>query len=642
MDVYTNPPSNTYSLGTLFTLPTKAGGVPAISIKSSNFPILIAAYSILIQIIFASLWQFLANLVLLFHALRDADAGRARYVALVAFWNSSNPWTAITTMGAFLCQATINGGNGRVSRPEKFHGIILFLLSVIIAFGGIAASIFIPNAMSLGPAAPVHPKSVFLPELEDIASSSSIRIDRLNAPAILRALGSTEAFKDVTARKNVDTVKTTLPGSNATHPRQRYDYRYTITAREFGLQAPLEFSHKVQGSCITEYNWLRPVPDIADPARFNGYVPFDLDPVEPILLDPTDNMTALWTQPSMGIEYHPSDEDLTITNRSFALIPQLAHAGSITASTDPWYLTEPFNSETEGFLGYRVKSGRPAMSCWEESLLCLHKTCTSVDGIKKTPLPKGLRIIVMGKFSIPVLTKIILSAGPAALKSVAGIGWTGLLDCASSTLKDDLDRLVLAAYLNSREVFRETALLGPQAGMSNILESANGDLFPGSADFVMLTGDVTAISYSSLIAIPVTCLAVTFLAAMLPLVRKMVLKAPTTNRRRASVTYAALCAGLRATQLYRMVDEKILCTPDWINRKNIIPLPPPVETMPRVLIPSFVGNAVEFQEDGEDGDGGDGGDRCRLTGADDGGRRDSSSIEIASEDGVSLDILAPP
>ncbi|KAJ4152217.1 hypothetical protein NW765_017726 [Fusarium oxysporum] len=281
------------------------------------------------------------------------------------------------------------------------------------------------------------------------------------------------------------------------------------------------------------------------------------------------------------------------------------------------------------------------MSCWEESLLCLHETCTSVDGIKKKPLPKGLRIIVMGKFSIPVLTNIILAAGPAALKSVAGIGGTGLLDCESSTLKDDLDRLVLAAYLNSREVFRETALLGPQAGMSNMLESANGDLFPGSADFVMLTGDVTAISYSSLIAIPVTCLAVTLLAAMLPLVRKMVLKAPTTDRRHASVRYAALCAGLRATQLYRMVDENILYTPDWVNRKNIIPLPPAAETMARVLVPSFVANAVEFREDREDGDSGDGGDRCRLTGADN-GRRDSSSIEIASEDGVSLDILAPP
>ncbi|KAF4435388.1 hypothetical protein FACUT_7217 [Fusarium acutatum] len=635
MDVYTNPPSNTYSLGTLFTLPTKIGGVPAIAIESSTFPILIAAYSILIQIIFASLWQFLANLVLLFHAVRGYDAGRARYVALVAFWNSSSPWTATTTMGHFLCQALINGGNGRVSRPEKFHAFVLFLLSAIIAFGGIAASIFIPNAMSLGPAAPVHPKSVFVPEFEDIASSSSIRIGRLKASAILRALGSTEAFKDVTARKNVETVRTTLPGSNATHPRQRYDYGYTINAREFGLQTHLEFSHKVQGSCITEYNWLRPLPGIADPARYKGYVPFDLDPVEPILLDPTDNMTALWTQPSMVVEYHPSTEDLTITNRSFALIPQLAHAGSITASTDPWYLTESFKSATAGFLGYRVKSGRPAMSCWEESLLCLGKTCTSVDGITKTPLLEGLRIIVASKFAIPILTYIINSAGPAALKSVAGVGGTGLLDCASSALKDDLDRLVLAAYLNSREVFRETALLGPQAGMSNLLESANGDLFPGSADFVMFTGDVTAISYSSLISIPVTCFAITLLAAMLPLMRKMVLQASTTDRRHAPVTYAALCAGLRATQLYRMVDEKTVCTPGWIKKKHVIPLPPPAETMSRALVLSFVGNGVEFGKDRN------GGDHSPLRSSDN-GRRDSFSIEIAREEEVSLDILAAP
>ncbi|KAH6887628.1 hypothetical protein B0T10DRAFT_515401 [Thelonectria olida] len=601
MDVYTNPPSNTYSLGTLFTFPTKTGGVKAISITSSAFPILIAAYSILIQIIFASLWQFVANLVLLFHARWGYDAGRAGYVALVAFWNSSDPWTATTTMGAFLREAIVNGGNGRMSRGEKLHGFILFLLSATIALGGTAASIFIPNAMSLGPAAPAHPKSVFVPEIEDVATSSSIRIGRLNAPAILRALGSTEAFKDVTARKNVNTVKTALPGSNATHPRQRYDYRYTITAREFGLQAPLGFSHKVQGSCSTQYNWLRPVPDIVDPARFNGYVPFDLDPVEPILLDPTDNMTTLSTHLSIGVEFHPSVGDLTLTNRSFALIPQLAHAGSITASTDPWYLTEPLSPEDAGFLGYRVKSGRPAMSCWEESLLCLDKTCTSVDGITRTPLPKGLRIIVVGKFATPVLTHLIISTRSAALKSVAGIEGTGILDCESSTLKDDLDRLVLAAYLHSREVFRETALLGPQAEMSNLLESANGELFPGSADFVMVTGDVTAISYSSLIAIPVTCLVVTLLAAMLPLMRKMVIQAPTTDPRDAP-TYAALCAGLRATQLYRIVDESILGTRGWVKRKHSIPLPPSTEITARVLIPSFIENAVNFREGNESGD----------------------------------------
>ena len=596
MDVYTNPPSNTYTLGTLFTLPTKTGGVPAISIKSSAFPILIAGYSILISIIFVSLWQFLANLILLVHALWGYDADRAGYVALIAFWNSSDPWTATTTMGNFLYQAIINGGNGRVSPIEKFHSLILFLLSATVAFGGIAASIFIPNAMSLGPAAPVHPKSVFLPEFEDIASSSSIRIGRLNAPAIMRALGSTEAFRDVTARKNVNTVKTTLSGSNATHPRQRYDYQYIITAKDFGLQAPLEFLHKVQGSCTTEYNWLHPVPDITDPARYNGYVPFDLDSasVGPILLDPTDNMTALWMQPGMGVVFHPKDEDLTITNRSFALVPQLAHTGSITASTDPWYLTEPFQSpKTANFLGYRVKSARPVMSCWEESFLCLDKTCTSVDGLNKTPFPKGLRIIVAAKFAIPVLTYIIYSAGPAALKSVAGIAGTGFLDCASSTLKDDIDRLVLAAYLNSREVFRETALLGPQAGMSNRLESANGDLFPGSADFVMVTSDVTAISYRSLIAIPVTCLAITVLATMLPLMRKTVIRV-SIDRRHALTTYAALCAGLRATQLYRVLDESVLGTKRWEKRISGIPLPPPAATVTTILIPSFIKGTVEF------------------------------------------------
>src|SRR5438034_4068133 len=118
MDVYTNPPSNTYTLGTRFTLPTKAGGISAISIKSSDFPILIAAYSILIQLIFTGLWQLTSNLVLLFHAFPHCQISRAGYVALVAFWNSGSPWTATITMGNFLWQVLINGEKGRVTRTD--------------------------------------------------------------------------------------------------------------------------------------------------------------------------------------------------------------------------------------------------------------------------------------------------------------------------------------------------------------------------------------------------------------------------------------------------------------------------------------------------------------------------------------------
>ncbi|KAF1737788.1 hypothetical protein CRV24_003415 [Beauveria bassiana] len=74
------------------------------------------------------------------------------------------------------------------------------------------------------------------------------------------------------------------------------------------------------------------------------------------------------------------------------------------------------------------------------------------------PNAKALRVIIAVKFAVPVFPHTITMAESAALKSAAGFGGTGLLDCASSELEDDLDRLVLAEYLKSRETFRETAL----------------------------------------------------------------------------------------------------------------------------------------------------------------------------------------
>ena len=578
MDVYTNPQSNTYTLGTKFTYPTDHGGISAIAVKSSTLPLIAAIFALLIQLLFAGLWQLAANLVLFLYAISGPNPERAGYVALVAFWNSHDPWTAISMMVHYVVQMCFNGGQGRVSMRDKWTGIALLCLAVVVAGGGFAASISIPSAMSLGPAAPVHQAAVYVAFVEDVANSTATRMFKLYAPSILRALGSTEAFKDLTTSHSVTINRKTLPGSNETHPLSQIDYYYNISAVNFGLQSPSGFAHKVRGSCYTEYSWLHPLRNSSalniDSTLYNEYLPWGMHNLAGSYLEPSDISPYPTFKISVSL-YIPPDSlsNDSQTNKSFALIPQLAHTPSFTPSTDPWYLTE-LRQDIESGAGYRIKSGRPALACWQESLFCINDVCSSAVDLQQSNFPKGLQTMLVERSVLPRITEIIASAGSASLKSTAGSGNSGLIDCASSTMKDDIDRLVEASYLATREVFRETALVERLPGVANRLLEGDQELQPGSSDFVMISGDVAALSLQALVAIPTCTLLIWFVVMLLTLCRRSIYEVRAGNPPPGKLDrYAALSSALSAPQLYRMLDEGQKTT-GWRKRRSAIPLPP--------------------------------------------------------------------
>lgn len=179
-------------------------------------------------------------------------------------------------------------------------------------------------------------------------------------------------------------------------------------------------------------------------------------------------------------------DDLLLTNRSFAFIAPIAHTASYTPGTDPWYLTESLGRS--GPLGlevsYRIKAGRPALSCWEESLFCLNGVCSG-SVLEGLDLPKGLKINLSQRLMTPMTVELGLLAGASALKSYVGSSAGGFVDAASSTVEADLSRLVLTAFLATRDVFRDSTMFGSGSGIQNSLLDSKGDPAQGAADFVI-------------------------------------------------------------------------------------------------------------------------------------------------------------
>lgn len=536
MDVYTNPPENAYILGVPFQYPRETQTLTAVSIRSPQYPLVIAAYSIIIQLCIALLWGIVTELCLL-HPPRS----RHEWIVLVVIRNASEPWTACTILLSHLVRAVFRRQH---ARGERVAVMLLTFPALVLAVGGILATLLYTENMSLGNAAPVSPSAVYVPYIEDVASSTSHRIAAYYKPAILRALGSSESVEDSTRRSSVNVRTERFSTSNATRPLQRISYDYTISAYDLGLQAYLGFAIKDGGSCFTEYNWLRPRTS-SPPGYLDEYIIFGDESLRIPVAGPKNPTPSL-----SFIPYINTSVPLETTNLSYALVATTAVMGSFTASTDPWYLTERAQDNDEvpyHSIGvpYRIKPGRPVLSCWEDTVFCNGGDCKDVYHIG---LPKGLGHHMARRLTVPMIVDMGLIAGSSALKSYLGLGQGMVLDAGSSSMSADMERLVLAAYLATKEILRDAAVTGKLNGARNVLQKPDGKLHDGAADFVLRTGDVVAIRFDLLLLAPLACVAV--------LMTTMGLRACKRFQGRERSSWTMRWQLLTAPQLFRLFDER--------------------------------------------------------------------------------------
>ncbi|KAH7118726.1 hypothetical protein B0J11DRAFT_570424 [Dendryphion nanum] len=508
MDVYTEPPSNIYITGKLFKFPCEGGDVLAISVSNSFALLLSAVYAILTIYLSTALWNVLVYVVML---TARQERAMAWNLVLSIFWNSAEPVVAFSNLFTTSNRLLRRDSSSGLKDPSVRLGIKLMIFSFLIAGGSITGGILIPSQLSLGSVAPVNPISVYIPGTATQQSmGTSIRMGMLNKPATIRALGSAEASK-VTLRNRVHVYQEGTDASTDNKPDFTIKYSYNFTGVELGLPHSLGLFHTVKGKCWTDYSWLRHEP---------GNSTLKMDYYDHWNLGNNKSQSFVHGANSLNVNHqlgvtgavHPdlvADADLVAnppSNMSYAILYSTAHLASTTESNDAMYQTElmPTSYPLRNIYPFRIRAERPALSCWQSSEFCVHGQCNSLNDIaKKNPptLPPAT-ILTLSRIATPVIVRITNAMGPSSLMSFYGPQPGSSVDAGGSSAIADFERMIMGAYLLSRNLFRDTAMATPVDGFTNMILNAKNQPHEGTGNFVIESGLVTALSFWWLVALP--------------------------------------------------------------------------------------------------------------------------------------------
>lgn len=511
-------------------MPTEDGGVWAIAFSSRTGNILIAVFAVVLLVMFSLLWTFICFLaVLLGGNWRTGDVSESRYKAMVTLWNSDDSSLAFKRMIRFSYHSIYPEFNAKKEDERKpgetkstvtrnwwdfTYGIIVGILAISIYVGSIVVGIIGPTLIQIGNVAPVRPSTVFYPRFPTTAEENLQNFGLL-APSALRAIGSVESANRA-IRSQVDISLSTLDGATPDGIRQQLEYTYKLSGVDLGLQHASSLQLSVSGSCYTEYGWI--VQDANDTEVYvlypelgnnDGTLAQRRMPVSHSLADIRNAPRAAFiTHP------HAKDQLAQNSNVSFAVLIASAHRASISKSSDPWYATEtrPTDDPSLPAAPYNatewMKLRRPVLSCFEHNLWTYgdpdSPPANSVLALDKLPginLPDAIHNVLANAFSVPMVVTLGNAIGDSALRSRT-TSPRGVIDAAKSSIKSDMERLVMAAYIASVNVFSGTvSFTSGTGGYPNVLEGEDGEPAPGAADIVVNSSDVQTFSMVGLISL---------------------------------------------------------------------------------------------------------------------------------------------
>lgn len=460
----------------------------------------------MVTYLFNAVWNVFLHAIMLTAARRR---GLAWNLVLAVFWNSAEPNAASSNLFVHLyrmaAQRTL-----RFRDKSQILGWLLTILAFATALSSIAGSILIPPRLILGNVAPVNPRAIWLPGTPEIGSLSPQYTMQFSTNAV-RAVGSAEASKITLRNKVAVTTPQTTNQSTAEKPDFSIDYSYNLTGVDLGIRDKLGFVHSVTGKCWTEYSWLHHVGN----ASPDYYDPWNMNSSEYFWTVPSKNAPGVATKLDLMAAIRQDQIEAMPMNVSFGLIYNVAHLPTFTENSDAMYMTERFPDTEAGgaVFPFRIKAERPALSCWQESTMCIRGNCGDAFTLleKDKNFPPGLTMVI-SKFTVPMVLEVIQGIGPSALMSYYSPLPGTIVDAGSSKTFDDLERMILGAYLLSRNILRDTTMNRPSAGFTNAIRNSKDEVIPGTGDFVIETKAATAISLVVLIVLPALTLFFTLLA----------------------------------------------------------------------------------------------------------------------------------
>ncbi|KAF8459937.1 hypothetical protein BDZ91DRAFT_799453 [Kalaharituber pfeilii] len=574
-----------------FHVPQPQGGRTGIAMTSKHADIFIALYTILIGFIFILAWNILVSLIILFAAPKKMT--RTTYIAAVATWNSGDPFNtsrlmiehAARVLRGILCkQHTLE----LTWEAFGFDMAILFAAVGTLA-GNLALGLLFPYMLVLKGAnfAPVNPHIVYYPQWESMMDPAELlRITRgYDSVGALRAGGSVDASENAIFQQRLVAIQKRSAPPYDGESRYELHYSYTVAGFEMGLQYLSDLSLHVNGSCnfqgawysntkllensdgsVTQweiYSMWKDVESYPSVSRVNSAPSYA--PVYPRTPPSALFSTVIYSNDSINQE----------TGRSyFTILPLTASRPAVTQNDDPWYATR---DGTDEYLlkkyKYETKVARPPMMCIQDDSWAygawkgtLSKLFSNEDDGPGITVPRGIQKILGPSFAYPMVVTIGRTLGGAAIESATHVlHGDNAVDAEECTADADFTRLLHTSYLATRDLFRIAALAGVARSQErnerlypgkNSLRADDGGLLPlralrGVGDFVVFSSQVRALRLGYLIAVPTILLLLTAVSALLAIERKLT----SSNSLGRFSRYHMLETGLRAVQLYRMVDQ---------------------------------------------------------------------------------------
>ena len=589
-----DPHPDTYKLWQMFTDPTT--GKKAVAMSMTHADIFISVYTNLINIIMAIAWCILISFPILF--LTPKKMTRTTHIAAITAWTCSDPWSASILVGRHTCQVFL--GALRKRHPAEltwrafWFDISLLAVALITALGGWALGSLFPISLRVGNIAPVDPRIVYLPQSDFYTNDTEKNraLVEYDSFAALNAFGTVDGAEART-RDQEQLVNLEWQPFNDTYSIQ---YKYKVTGTDMGLQKLRDLSLEVSGNCSFQYGWWVTYQDrnemLGDKNRtilyeiyINWYLNLQQYPdIEQTRYNQTtethgNNQRRIYVAVSPSAppaaNFYSPQYNRTLLNQEtgrsyYIIIPSTAWKPTVGNSTDPWYSTDeapPIDTQYRN----RVTFGRPPLLCqeynqwssgdWKGTMKNL--VSDGPDG-PPVPLPVAIASLFQTKLGDwPMIVTLGQALSAVSLKSATRILLPEIaIDTKIATARDDMHRLLQASYLATRDLFRNSALAGSiltdlssDIHKNAMRDSETGKPIPGAGDFVISSSAIQALNLSALISVVCVLVCLTFIALSLQVGRKLKLSTLTSESAGFFDRYVKLVTGLKAAQLYRMVDQ---------------------------------------------------------------------------------------
>ncbi|KAI0891814.1 hypothetical protein F4806DRAFT_290722 [Annulohypoxylon nitens] len=503
-----NQLSSTYNLWQRFTFPSENGPRDAVAVPNSVAEQLNSAYTLIIDMALVQFFTILFGVSLYFYMRRFDPRDRVTKLSPLAptIWNKRSDLVDLIME------------TGTTKENWKNPNVIMLLILFLILWVGVKATgVLVPPLLTLGTAAPVNPDAIYSPDRTGDSDAATAALFPLEVPRFIRALGST-VDEEIRKKVNVSQAKTIGQTGNGEKILQ-IDYSYNATGADFGLQKYPELTLNVVGSCATEYGWFNQTVPVAYDTKiiavdlYNRFGIRDLssrwdaslfDGREPVASFFVGNYTS-------GV--------LPFSNATWAAIVSSVNRSSFSPGTDPWYLTGPGSSDTGA--AYMVLPARPALSCWEDNVWSYKGHNTSVNDLSSTALPgfdisQDLQDIFLYVLGSPMIQAVGQHLQSSALLSTTTAS-NQIFDASSSSVHDDLERLVQAAYVATVNVLTDLTLypVGASREVRNVAQGDSGQTKDGISDFVVWSPEIKTLSTLVLIVIPSVFVGLWLLAVVL-------------------------------------------------------------------------------------------------------------------------------